>query len=99
MNWLITGATGFIGNKLLAKLGSTAQPVSLRDAEWPKAFASRKLSGVVHLAGFAHSRGSEEEIRRVNVGKTQALAGEAINQGVKRFIFFRSEYFREEFRQ
>jgi len=45
---------------------------------------------IVHLAGFAHTRGPEAEVRKVNVGLTKTLAEEAARIGVKRFIFVSS---------
>lgn len=87
---IVTGGSGFIGTQLITTLRPAAQPISLRDSEWPKTFASPPPTAVVHLAGSAHARGSEEEIRRVNVGGTKALAEEAIRCGVKRFVFISS---------
>jgi len=55
-----------------------------------KAFAIYKPSIVIHLAGFAHSRGPKAEVRKVNVGLTKTLAEEADRIGVKRFIFVSS---------
>jgi len=71
-------------------LKSAAKTISLRDSEWPKTLASHQPTAVVHLAGCAHARAPEEEIRRVNVGGTKSLAEEAVRCGVKRFIFLSS---------
>lgn len=87
---IVTGGSGFIGTQLITTLRPAAQPISLRDSEWPKTLASHQPTAVVHLAGYAHARGSEDEIRRVNVGGTKALAAEATRRGVKRFIFLSS---------
>jgi len=87
---LVTGASGFIGDHLLEALKPAAQPISLRDSEWPKTLASHRPSAVVHLAGYAHARAPEREIQRVNVGGTRAFAKEAIRCGVKRFVFISS---------
>ena len=75
---------------MLEALESTAQPVSLRAPGWSKKLVDYRPSVIVHLAGFAHSRGSEEEVRKVNVGLTKALAQEAARIGVTRFIFVSS---------
>lgn len=45
---------------------------------------------MVHLAGYAHAWGPEEEIWRLNVGGTKALAEEAVRCGGRRFIFLSS---------
>jgi len=85
-----TGGSGFIGAHLLKALGSEAQSVSLRHPGWRKTLASIRPTAVVHLAGYAHARAPEEEIRKVNVGGTKSLAEEAVRCGVKRFIFLSS---------
>jgi len=90
LNTQLTGASGFIGAHLLKAIGSGAQSVSLRDPGWRKTIASHRPNAVVHLAGYAHARGSEKEIWRVNVDITRSLAEEAVRCGVKRFIFLSS---------
>ena len=62
----------------------------MRNPEWPRTLASYQPSILVHLAGFADSRGSEEVIRKVNVEGTKVLAAEAARHGVSRFIFISS---------
>lgn len=90
MSVLVTGASGFIGGHLLEALKSAAQSVSLRDPGWPKTIARHRPSAIIHLAGYAHGRASEERIQKVNVGGTKALAEEAVRCGAKRFIFLSS---------
>jgi len=87
---IVTGASGFLGGHLLKVLKSAARTISLRDSEWPKTLASHRPNAVVHLAGYAHNRAPEEEIRRVNVDINRSLAEEAVRCGVKRFIFLSS---------
>jgi len=87
---ILSGRTGFIGSNLFKAMGGRARPISLRDSEWFKTLARYRPNAVVHLAGYAHARAPEEEIRRVNVGGTKSLAEEAVCCGVKRFIFLSS---------
>lgn len=86
----ISGASGFIGAHLVGALRSDAQTVSLRDPGWRKTIANHRPRAIIHLAGFAHNRGSDEEIYKVNVDLTKALAEEGIRCEVKRFIFLSS---------
>ncbi|NBR71219.1 MAG: NAD-dependent epimerase/dehydratase family protein [Proteobacteria bacterium] len=90
MSFLVAGASGFIGKNLLDLATVAAKPLFLRDAGWIKQIASFKPNAIIHLAGFAHTRGPEAEVRKVNVGLTKTLAEEAARNGVKRFIFLSS---------
>jgi len=87
---IVTGTSGFIGSQLLEAMKSAARPIFLRDPGWPKALASHYSSAIVHLAGYPHARGSDQEFKRVNVGRTKELAEEAVRCGVKRFVFISS---------
>jgi len=89
-NVVISGSSGFIGTHLLALLKHSAAKISLRNLNWAQEFARIQPKSVVHLAGFAHSRGSEEKVREVNVEATKVLAEEAVRGGVERFIFLSS---------
>lgn len=90
MSVLVTGATGFIGHHLVQALGKETCPVSLQDFRWPQGSAGEKYSKLVHLAGLAHGAKSEEEIWELNVQATKTLAKEALQKGVKRFVFISS---------
>lgn len=86
----VSGASGFIGSHLLELLKHCASAISLRNPNWAQELARSQPKSVIHLAGFAHGRGSEEEIRKVNVDGTKALATEAARHAVRRFVFISS---------
>ena len=90
MKVLVTGAGGFIGTHLLKLIEKTAVSVSLYNPGWEKKIAKYRPSFVVHLAGITHSKGSKEDIRKVNFGGTEALAKKAILTKVKKFIMVSS---------
>ena len=109
---LITGANGFIGNRLLLSLinqGVNAvgavrdlnvstpnfiQSPSLSvDADWRELLVNKDV--VIHLAGRAHVLKETIDnplalFREVNVDGTIKLAKQAIQAGVKRFVFISS---------
>jgi len=113
MNVLVTGANGFIGNKLLSTLSVdpvfnlfavSRSPVTgsinthLIDnidsfTNWSCMLKNQHV--VIHTAARAHIMKDEVgdrlvEYRRVNVGGTLNLARQAVDAGVKRFIFLSS---------
>jgi len=75
---------------LLEALETAVQPISLRFPGWSKQLFDYRPYAIVHLAGIAHNRESEDEIRKVNIGLTKSLAEEAARNGVKRFVFISS---------
>jgi len=113
---LITGATGFVGGALTARLARDAQFVvraATRRYDWGPPVGSEAvvvgdlapdsdfrlaLAGVhcvVHTAARVHimddrSQNPLAEYRRVNVAGTLALARQAAQAGVRRFIFVSS---------
>src|SRR5215471_11401040 len=102
MRIAVTGATGFIGRALCARLGAEHKlralvrvPGSLESEQMAigdlAAFRDwqRALEGmqaVVHLAGYAHGRGDDAELHVVNVAATRAAAEAARSAGAQ-FIF------------
>jgi nucleoside-diphosphate-sugar epimerase len=113
---LITGASGFVGGALTARLTRDAQfavRAATRRNDWrapagaelavvgdlaPGSDWSRALAGVrcvVHTAARVHvmedrSQDPLAEYRRVNVEGTLALARQAVQAGVRRFVFVSS---------
>ncbi|MCL7751312.1 SDR family oxidoreductase [Guyparkeria hydrothermalis] len=113
---LITGANGFVGRALVARLdleeGKHVRASIRRDkrdwiecrdvvevdsldeeTNWTEAL--RDIDVVVHTAARAHVMADVttdplSEYRRVNVDGTRALARQAAEQGVRRFVFISS---------
>jgi len=105
-NILITGATGFIGQRLVKATDSKIKILSRKKqhdfetivCDFEKGnIPSNTLDGidaVFHLAGFAHDLRDASKIkdlyRKVNVDATINLARLAVKSGVKRFVFVSS---------
>ena len=116
MKWLVTGATGFVGRALLARLaadpsntvcGTTRQPggplapgigrtvVPELGPDTPWLEALRGVDVVVHLAARVHVMHEHAQdplaaFRRVNVQGSLALAQQAMQAGVRRFVLVSS---------
>jgi UDP-glucose 4-epimerase len=105
-NILITGATGFIGQRLVKATDSKIKILSRKKhhdfetivCDFEKgSIPSNTLDGidtVFHLAGFAHDLRDASKIkdlyRKVNVDATIRLARLSVKSGVKRFVFVSS---------
>lgn len=104
MNILITGATGFIGQKLIVKLNHCDITILARQkSDFPKQInfsmedfldkiiALDSYDAVIHLAAIAHTNGLEQEkFNSINTKATLELAIQAASKKVKRFIFLSS---------
>ena len=104
--YFITGATGFIGRRLINALNGeirvlsrTKQPdfetvVCNLQSEVIPDHALNNVNTVFHLAGFAHDMRDASKIAdlyyKVNVSATVQLANLAVKSGVKRFVFVSS---------
>ena len=104
-SFFITGATGFVGQRLVEALDGEIRILSrirqlnyetvicdLQSEEIPND-ALNEVDTVFHLAGFAHDIRDERKIKglyqKVNVDATVRLAELAIKSKVKRFVFVR----------
>ena len=96
MRIAVTGATGFIGRALCARLGGehdvravvreqTGDLARFRD--WPSVLGG--MDAIVHLAAYAHGRGDAASLHAVNVDATIAAA-EAAHASGAHFIFVSS---------
>ena len=104
--FFISGASGFIGNRLLNAVDGQIRVLSrakLLNYDTvvcdfgKKVIPKESLNGVdtvLHLAGFAHDMRDESKAvdlyYKVNVDATVQLAGLAVKAGVKRFVFVSS---------
>jgi nucleoside-diphosphate-sugar epimerase len=94
---LVTGATGFVGRRVVAAAGGRAVPLSLRAGDpvaerLETALAGAEAPVLIHLGGRAHRSDAAdpaalETYRRDNRDLTLALAEAALARGVRRFVF------------
>lgn len=85
---LVTGASGFIGSRLVARAGACAT-LSLGASGWREALDKATFDGltVIHLAARVHDAdASDAAFEGDNVEKTRALAARAASGGARRFV-------------
>ena len=96
MRVLITGAGSYIGTHIAAWLARFPERFDVREADVRGEWNRDALAGcdaVIHVAGLAHQRETEENrplYDRVNRALAVEVAGEAKARGVKQFVFFSS---------
>jgi len=99
MEIALTGGSGFIGKELICLLESKVLSLTRQDkAKSPyikydslfdiKANDLNRIKVLIHLAGLVHKKNiCIHEYKRVNTELTIHLAKEAVEAGIKRFIF------------
>ena len=106
MNFLLTGASGFIGSRLINAINDNIILLSrnknssfqtiICDFEKDEIPSNvfKNIDVVIHLAGVSHDLGDASKIesryRKVNIDATIKLATLASNNHVKRFVFISS---------
>ena len=86
---LVTGASGFVGSALIARLGPCAT-LAMASSGWREAATACDFRGatVIHLAARVHEPdGQPDSFESDNVDKTRALAEMAAAGGAVRFVF------------
>ena len=90
---VVTGATGFVGRALCARLAASVDTLRMGAPDWSERLAAAHLEGatVFHLAARVHAPGSDgAAFVADNVDKTRALANAAVREGARRVVFLSS---------
>lgn len=90
--YVVTGASGFVGARLMAALDGPRHGIALSAPDWRRRVEEAPFAGavVLHLAARAHRGGNAGQFRHDNVEKTRALAEVAARAGARRFVFLSS---------
>ena len=86
---VVTGASGFVGARVAARLGAPAT-LAMHRGDWREAAEAFDYRGatVIHLAARVHDpRARDADYERDNVEKTTVLAHAAAAAGAARFVF------------
>lgn len=92
--FIVTGATGFVGRRLVRRLGPNVATVSMSAEGWAAAAQSAPFANatVLHLAARVHGMDAQSgtQYLRDNADKTRRLAELAASRGARRFVFLSS---------
>jgi len=86
---LVTGASGFVGSALVARIGACTT-LAMAQSDWRGAASACDFRGatVIHLAARVHDPVADPaSFAADNVDKTRALAEVAVAGGAARFVF------------
>lgn len=88
---VVSGATGFVGRALLARIGAAASTLHLSRQDWREELEGAPLEGatVFHLAARVHHSGSRDDADYMadNAEKTRLLAQAAARRKARRVVF------------
>jgi nucleoside-diphosphate-sugar epimerase len=88
--FIVTGARGFVGSALVARMPGEAQALRFGEDRWERDLADARFDGAIvfHLAARVHGRsGDEAAYLHDNRDKTLALARAAAAGGARRLVF------------
>lgn len=88
---VVTGASGFVGRALTARMPGSVAVVGMGRADWREQLEATSLQGAIvfHLAARVHREGAQDDAQFMadNAGKTRVLAEAAARQRARRFVF------------